>query len=171
MERFASKETVTVIEGRRSVRRLALSQLATTVVLIGYESARNDIVGIRALLEGSRAVLVLDESHYAKNYGSLSSITPRHFANLAECRWLLTGTPITNSPVDTYAQICLVSNDRPLGSYGAFVTKFGHRQIDDARLNALSDSIRPYVLRRVKEECIDLTSKSFRDIVVELPAW
>ena len=171
VERFASDETVSVIEGRRSTRRQTLSRLATSIVLIGYESARNDVVGIRALLQRSAAVLVLDESHYTKNYHSLNSIAARHFADLVEHRWLLTGTPITNSPIDIYAQVCLVSDNRPLGSYAAFVAKFGYRQVDDAKLNLLADMVRPYTLRKVKEECIDLPSKSFRDIVVELPAW
>lgn len=169
--RFANEETVCIIEGDRNARRKMLSRLEASVVLIGYESARNDVVGLRGLLARSRPVLVLDESHNIKNYRSLNATAARHFADLAEYRWLLTGTPITNTPADIYSQICVVSNERPLGSYPAFLARFGNQDLDNASIDLLAEAIRPYVLRKVKEDCLDLPEKSFRDVVVELPTW
>ena len=95
LERFAPDLDVDLIEGARPERRSMLGRTVAAVILVNYESARNEITSIRALLARRDTVLVLDESHYIKNFRSLNSIAAQHFAPLSEYRWLLTGTPVT----------------------------------------------------------------------------
>ena len=58
ISRFAPELTVTIIEGAARDRRHLLGTAATDVVVMGYESARNDITSLRALLARGRAVAV-----------------------------------------------------------------------------------------------------------------
>src|SRR5262245_36722498 len=101
--RFAPDLTVEIIEGSALVRRRALGAAAAMVVITSYETARTEISGVLGLLKRRRTVLVLDESHAVKNRRSLTSIAAQHYAPACDYRWLLSGTPVTNTAVDLYA--------------------------------------------------------------------
>ncbi len=166
--KFAPALDLTIVEGTRAERRRLLASIKTRVVIISYETARAEVTGILALLEREPTALVLDESHAAKNKESLTSIAARHFAPLATHRWLLSGTPVTNSPSDLYTQLEIVApNERPLGTLDGFLSEV----CNDARRVAISKRLAPFLLRRTKEECLDLPDKTFVDLRVELPAW
>jgi SNF2 family DNA or RNA helicase len=168
---FAPQATTQVIDGSRKERRRAFSGSRASVLITNYEAARTDILAIRALLERRRAVLVLDESHYVKNFRSLNSIAARHFAPFTEYRWLLSGTPVTNSVADIYPQLCLVAGERAFGSAKAFEARYASAATSEETRSALVGKIQPYLLRRTKDECLDLPEKTFIDVHVELPAW
>lgn len=161
---------VTIVSGGPMQRRALLTGRADAY-LINYESARNEIVAIQAVMRRSRAVLVLDESHTVKNMRSLNSIAARHFAPLTDYRWLLSGTPIPNAATDVYAQLVIVGAAEALGSFEGFVTRFGNAGEGAEQRAALAERISPYLLRRTKEQCLDLPDKTFVDIEVDLPAW
>jgi len=141
-----------------------------SVLIINYEAARNEITGISAALGRTRCALALDESHNVKNLRSLNSIATKHFAPLAEYRWLLSGTPVTNRPIDIYSQITVVDPHHSLGTPEVFELNFGDAGSSNQR-HKLNDIIQPYMLRRTKKECLTLPPKTFIDIHVELPAW
>lgn len=168
---FAPELSTQIVDGTRQHRRYALSNTSAKVVITNYEAARGDILSIRAFLERRKCVLVLDESHYVKNCRSLNSIAAHHFAPFSEYRWLLSGTPITNSPADIYPQLCLVAGERAFGSAKAFEAKYASATTSAETRAALAGKIQPYILRRTKEECLDLPEKTFIDVNVELPAW
>jgi SNF2 family DNA or RNA helicase len=170
IELYAPGTSTLIVEGPARARRESTAQASATVVIIGYESARKDITAVRALLTQRRGVLVLDESHYAKNTASLTATAAEYFASLSAYRWLLTGTPVTNSVADLYSQITIVANSRALGSLAAFTATYGGAN-GSARHAQLADRVKPYLLRRTKDECLDLPDKTFVDIRVELPAW
>lgn len=171
LRRFAPDLSVDLIQGARRERRARLGQTNATAILVNYESARNEIASIRALLARRRTVFVLDESHYIKNYRSLNSIAAQHFAPLAEYRWLLTGTPVTNRPTDIYPQICVAAAGEPFGSHGAFEARYGSTDSSVTERESLAERIQPFLLRRTKEECLDLPPKLFVDVAVDLPPW
>lgn len=171
LARFAPGLSSEIVRGTARERRERLSFTTADVVIINYEAARNEIISIQALLKRNRAVLVLDESHMAKNRSSLTSIASRHFARLAPFRWLLTGTPIPNSPEDIFAQVELVAAGSPLGSFGAFCERFADAGTSPAQQEALAEEVEPFLLRRRKEDCLDLPEKTFVDLHVPLPAW
>lgn len=160
-----------VIDGGRQQRRKALAVSRAKALIINYEAARSDILAIRALLERRKAALVLDESHYVKNFRSLNSIAACHFAPFTEYRWLLSGTPVTNSAADIYPQLCLVAGERAFGSAKAFEAKYASASTSPEMRSELAGRIQPYLLRRTKDECLDLPEKTFIDVNVELPLW
>lgn len=169
--RFAPELRVDLVEGTLAEKRSLLRHTDAAAILVNYESARNLITSIRALLARRRIVLVLDESHYIKNFRSLNSIAAQHFAPLSEYRWLLTGTPVTNHAIDIYPQICVVAAGEPFGSYASFEAMYGGKDPGERTRKSLAGKIRSFLLRRTKEECLDLPPKLFVDVTVELPQW
>jgi len=171
VERYAPGLSTLIIEGPAWERRHAIGSARQHVVIIGYESARKDVTAVRALLARRRGVLVLDESHFVKNTASLTATAAGHFAPLTPYRWLLSGTPVTNSPKDLFSQISIVADGRPLGSLASFTATYGTVSEQPERQKALADRVAPYLMRRTKEQCLDLPEKTFVDIQVELPDW
>jgi SNF2 family DNA or RNA helicase len=167
LAKFAPELSSTIVEGSASVRRAQLSSISCDVAIISYETARSETSGVLAFLSRQPTVLVLDESHSAKNRKSLTTIAARHFASAAAFRWLLSGTPITNSVGDIHSQIGLVEPKNPLGSYDSFVAVYG----EPTAAKALAAKIAPYVLRRTKAQCLDLPEKTFCDLTIALPDW
>ena len=165
--RFAPGVEVGIVEGPARSRRRELARIATPVVVVSYETARAEVAGVLALLARRRTALVLDESHAVKNRASLTSTAARHFAPRCEYRWLLTGTPVTNTAADLHTQIAVVAAGEPLGTLESFVASYG----DGERLDVLRARVAPYVLRRTKDECLDLPAKTFVDMRIELPPW
>lgn len=165
--KFAPGLQASIVEGAAKARRELLSNVRTPVVIMSYETARAEMAGVLAVTGRSRCVLVLDESHWVKNRQSLTSTAARQFAPRCEYRWLLSGTPVTNTAADLHTQVSIVAAGRPLGSLESFMAEYGDARTPD-RLHA---RVAPYVLRRTKDECLDLPEKTFVDIHVELPAW
>jgi len=165
--RFNPAMSVEIIAGRPRDRRAALVRTRAAVVMVSYETARGEVPAVLALLARVRAVLVLDESHAVKNRASLTSVAAQHFAPRCAYRWLLSGTPVTNTAADLYTQVGIIAAGSPLGTFESFVSSFS----DPRRAEALRERVAPYVLRRTKAECLDLPEKTFTDILVELPAW
>ena len=169
--RFAPAWRVRTVDGPGRDRRAGFASADEEVVIVNYEAARADIAPVRAMMRRLRPVLVLDESHHVKNHRSLTSIAARQFAPLAECRWLLTGTPVTNSPSDIHAQLSVVADVNPLGPYDVFMLDYGDSGTNRHKQKKLAELLKPYVLRRTKQECLSLPSKSFVDLSVPLPGW
>lgn len=170
LARFAPDLDAEVIEGSAKKRRERFSSTAAAVVITSYETARAEVPAILALLGRAETVLVFDESHATKNWRSYTSTAARHFAPRCRYRWLLTGTPVTNSPADLYTQIEIITaGARPLGSMEAFVADMENGS--PARRDELARRASAYLLRRTKEQCLDLPDKTFADLRIELPPW
>lgn len=167
-EKFAPEVSVDVAEGTPRSRRTTFRGSRAQVIVTSYETARAETTALLALAQRQRTVLVLDESHAAKNWHSLTSTAARTIAPYCEFRWLLSGTPVTNTATDIFTQVEIIAPGRGLlGSLESFKARL------DADPNATfaRDVIDRLVLRRTKEECLDLPDKSFTDVIVELPAW
>jgi SNF2 family DNA or RNA helicase len=165
--KFAPNIATAIIAGPPKVRRRALAEVIVPAAIISYETARAEISGVLALLGRRRTILVLDESHAVKNRLSLTSIAVQHFAPRCEFRWLLTGTPVTNAAADLYTQVNLVATAKPLGNFDSFMASYAEGE----QVQALRLRVAPYVLRRTKAECLDLPTKTYTDIEVDLPDW
>lgn len=166
ISRFAPELSIAIIEGAPRQRRIQFNETSADVVVTSYETARAEITAILALIGRRPTALVLDESHSAKTWRSLTSTAARHFAPHCAYRWLLSGTPVTNSPADLYTQVeILAPGERRLGSMEGFIAT---AQTDPAAARA---AVEPLVLRRTKEQCLDLPEKTFVNIRVELPDW
>lgn len=166
--KFAPELSVVIAEGKPRERRKIFAQAKAAVVVTSYETSRTEVTAILAFLQRRRTTLVLDESHAAKNWKSLTSTAARHFSPHCDFRWLLSGTPVTNTPSDLYTQVeILAPGEHPLGSMESFLATIDYDP-DAEFVRQVFDRL---ILRRTKEECLDLPSKSFIDLRVDLPAW
>lgn len=166
--KFAPGVTVEIAEGTPKERRRTFANSTAAVVVTSYETARVEVTAVLSLVDRSRTVLVLDESHAAKNWQSLTSTSMRHFSPRCEYRWLLSGTPVTNTPADLHTQIEIIApGEHALGSLESFLA----RVEEDPSAAFAKPVLDRLVLRRTKEECLDLPDKTFTDVIVELPSW
>ena len=132
-------------------------------------------------LRSHKTLMAIDESTTiktptAKRTKSITALGP-----LAKYRRILTGSPVTKSPLDLYSQ-CKFLHEDLLGfqsfysfrnRYAHMVTRnFGGRQVQIVgsykRLDELSDSLKNFSYRVLKEDCLDLPEKIYTRRIVEL---
>lgn len=168
IDRFADGVTCAIAEGTPARRKAVFAESKARVLITSYETARTEHRAITAFLKRQRTALTLDESHATKNWHSLTSTSARFFAPFARFRWLLSGTPVTNKATDLYTQFEIIAPGKNiLGSLEAFIAQAEK----DPTAGFARDEINRFVLRRTKDECLDLPAKSFVDILVDLPPW
>lgn len=166
--KFAPFVSVEVAEGHPAKRRAVFSESRARVIITSYETARSETTALLALAQRQRTVLVLDESHAAKNWRSLTSTAARTVAPYCKFRWLLSGTPVTNTATDIFTQIDIIEPGRRLlGSLESFTARLE----EDPGASFAKDVIDQLVLRRTKDQCLDLPEKSFIDVHIELQPW
>jgi SNF2 family DNA or RNA helicase len=166
--KFAPTVSVDIAEGAPRRRRAKFRESRARVIITSYETARTETTALLALAQRQRTVLVLDESHAAKNWKSQTSTAARTVAPYCDFRWLLSGTPVTNTATDLFTQVEIIE---PGGGSLGSLELFTARLEDDPAASFAKDVIDRLVLRRTKEQCLDLPEKSYVDVRVELPSW
>ncbi len=119
------------------------------IILTSYGTVRNDFDLLKDI---EFFYVILDESQYIKNPGSKTYQTITQLK--AKNRLVLTGTPIENSLSDLWAQINFV-NKGLLGNLAYFKREFItpiEKKNDPDQQQKLQTLIRPFVLRRTKEQ-------------------
>ena len=166
--KLAPTLSVDIAEGPPKRRRAIFRESRKRVVITSYESAGAETTTLLALAQRQRTVLVLDESHAVKNWRSQTSAAARTVAPHCPFRWLLSGTPVTNTATDLFTQVEIIEpGRRALGSLESFTARLE----EDPEASFAKQVIERLVLRRTKEQCLDLPEKSFVDVRVELPPW
>ena len=140
-----------------SVLPQSLFTCSTDVVIINYEKLLNDSV-MGSLRSSQWNIVLADEGHRMKNRRSKTSergnLIPSRY------RWLLTGTPILNTPDDLYNLLHWIRPDIIGESYWQFVslfclvdeTRFGRKIIGythDKDMRLLLDMILSWTMIRV----------------------
>jgi SNF2 family DNA or RNA helicase len=148
VEKFCPHLKVLLFQGTQ--RRELLKQFEYfDLVLTTYGTLRNDI----DQLEKQRfECIVLDESQAIKNPDSKVSQAARRLDG--RLRLVLTGTPIENSLSDLWSQMAF-ANPGLLGQLAHFKQYFSvpiEKHNDDDRRQRLKKLIRPFILRRTKQE-------------------
>jgi SNF2 family DNA or RNA helicase len=133
-----------------------------------------------------KSLIGIDESTTIKNPTAKRTKSILKIGNLASYRRILTGSPVTKSPLDLYSQ-CEFLDPWHLGHasyysfrsrYAKMVTRnFGGRQVQIVdpynsyrRLDELAEVINKFSYRVLKEDCLDLPPKVFTKRIVELTA-
>jgi SNF2 family DNA or RNA helicase len=132
-------------------------------------------------LNSHKTLMAVDESTTIKTPSAKRTKSILALSKLAVYRRILTGSPITKSPLDLYTQ-CGFLNEDLLGfsSYYAFRSRYAHmiernfggRRVQIVksyqRLDELSKLIEPFSYRVLKEDCLDLPEKIFIRREIEL---
>jgi len=118
-----------------------------------------------------KTFLVVDESTAVKNHKANRTKNLLKSSGKSAYKFILTGSPVTNSPLDLYSQMAVLGLD--FGNFYAFKNRyavlhrqsFGGRPFDKVvgfqRLDELSDRIQPLSSRLLKADCLDLPDKIY----------
>ena len=132
-------------------------------------------------LNVKKALFAIDESTTIKNPGAKRTKNIISLSKLGKYRRILTGSPVTKSPLDLYKQ-CEFLDPWLLGhqSYYTFRTRYaimrsanfngrsvqivvGYKHLDE-----LAEKLKPFSYRVLKDDCLDLPPKTFMKRVIQL---
>lgn len=128
-----------------------------------------------AFIKNRRAIITVDESTTIKNYKAQRSKHILALSRSAKYKRILTGTPITKSPLDLFSQ-CLFLGNEHLGHTSFFsfrnryavmeAKKFGQRSFNQVvgfqRMDELTEKLSKFSSRLTKDECLDLPDKIYQ---------
>jgi SNF2 family DNA or RNA helicase len=144
-------------------------------------STKNGVTFANKFLSCHETLMAIDESTTIKNPDAIRTRSIVQLGKSAKYRRILTGSPVTKSPLDLYKQ-CEFLNEGLLDytSYYAFKTRysvlrtanFGGRSVQIVvgykNLDELSQRIEQFSYRVLKEDCLDLPSYSFTKRIIQL---
>ena len=141
---------------------------------------------LRTCVQNGRVLFVIDESQRIKTPGAKRTQFLVNLARHAEFRRILSGSPITQSPLDLYAQ-CKFLEPTMTGysNYTAFRNHFA--EIEQRRTGSnkrgffeqvtgykniaeLERKVAPHCFRVMKNDCLDLPDKVYEKVYVEMTA-
>lgn len=144
---------------------------------------------LQAIMSWRPEALVIDESQRLKNPQAARTKMAIHLADLAEHRYILSGTPVLNSPMDIWSQYRILdkgetfqdATGQPLNFYAfraryfvdvnAAMPKHIHfpKWVErEGILNDLNKLIYQKAMRVMKSECLDLPPLVYEQISVEM---
>ena len=129
-----------------------------------------------------KAITIIDESTTIKNHKAIRTSNVLKLGSFSKYRRILTGSPVTKSPLDLYTQ-CDFLNTSHLGfsSYYTFRNRYcvTHRlDLGNGRyteipkyyvhVDELEEKLKKFSFRVTKDECLDLPPKQYAKRYVEL---
>jgi len=129
-----------------------------------------------------KTLMIVDESTIIKTPKALQTKSAIYLGSLCRYRRILTGTPITQGPLDFFSQCkFLERNSIPYSSFTAFRNNFARQRqvvlnsgkrfnqiIGYQNLDQLSGLVKPFSDRILKSECLDLPQKLYQQRAVPL---
>ncbi|GAB3025085.1 hypothetical protein GCM10027051_32230 [Niabella terrae] len=147
-EKFAPGISSQVLHGNNRDKE-AIHQPGTQVYITSYGTMRQDIDILQNLVWET---IVLDESHNIKN--PQAQTTRAAWQLTAKTKIILSGTPIMNSTADLHSQLHFLMPGL-LGSPEFFKREYAipiEQQANEEKAAVLQKLIRPFLLRRTKEQ-------------------
>ena len=144
-------------------------------------STRKGVEFAEKFLLSHNTLMAIDESTTIKNPGAKRTKAIVKLGEMAKYRRILTGSPVTKSPLDLYKQ-CEFLDPWLLGhsSYYSFRTRyaimksanFNGRSVQIVvgykNLAELSEKLKGFSYRVLKDDCLDLPAKTFMKRVIQL---
>lgn len=136
---------------------------------------------VKKFLKFHKCMMTVDESTTIKNWKAQRTKALNDLGHLAKYRRILTGTPITQSPLDLYSQFnflkpgCLGSTN-----YYGFRNQYAilkkryingksfHEVIGYQRLEDLQEKMKSISFRALKKDCLDLPDKIYQVRYVQM---
>ena len=165
IENYTEKE-VSIIEGKKWE--------PSEYTIINYDILKNfhdpKLPDKSDILNYGFDLVVMDEAHYIQNVKAARTKIGNDIAKKIGKVWLLTGTPMTSRPMNYYNLLNLV--DSPVAdNWMAYAIRYcagyqfnvGAKKVWNvtgaSNLEELRDRTKPQVLRRLKEDILDLPEK------------
>ena len=168
------------------------------IVIVNYDILKNfyDIKNPNDSVIGqiNFDLIILDEAHMVSNSQAARTKIINSFTKKAKYLWLLTGTPMTNRPINYYNLLNLIES--PVAqNWMAYAIRYcegyqfraGNRKIWNvngaSNLEELRERTSVQILRRLKDEVLDLpdkiitpiylktTSKEYKELMGEYYEW
>ena len=149
-------------------------QLSVLIMNIEALSTPRGVDFARSFIFSGSCFMVVDESTTIKNHSARRTKNIMKIANLAKYRRIMTGSPVTKSPLDLYSQIQFLGpwvleqsnyyafraryaiiQQRSVGSH-SFQHVMGYQRLDE-----LTAILREFSTRILKSECLDLPDKLY----------
>ncbi|MGB2161682.1 MAG: DEAD/DEAH box helicase [Gammaproteobacteria bacterium] len=144
-------------------------------------STKKGLMYAYQFLNSHRTMIAIDESTTIKNPSAKRTKAILELSKHSKYRRILTGSPVTKSPLDLFTQ-CYFLDPYLLdqSSYYAFRVRYAKmrsinvsgRQIQIVvgyrNLGELSEKLRPFSYRCLKDDCFDLPKKTYMKRIIEL---
>ena len=133
-------------------------------------------------MRSGNRMIVVDESTIIKTPKALQTKAALYLASLSKYRRILTGTPITQGPLDFFSQCKFLDKDSiPFTSFTAFRNTFAverqvvlnsgkrfNQVVGYTKLGYLREIIQPFTDRILKKDCLDLPEKLYQQVAVPM---
>tara|TARA_R110000803_G_scaffold51154_5_gene105886 strand:+ start:92 stop:1543 length:1452 start_codon:yes stop_codon:yes gene_type:complete len=133
------------------------------------------------LQKNGNSFMCIDESTCIKNPKAMVTKAVQKLGSLADRRFILTGTPMTQGPLDLFSQ-CKFLHDGalPYRTFTAFKAAFAIQETRYAGMRSfqhitgyknlphLTDIMKPFSLRLLKKDCLDLPEKIWQTQYIPL---
>jgi len=176
-----SKDTITIIDGKKWLD--GKYTIINYDILKNFHSLKQTNENNRTIIDSKFDLIIVDEAHYISNTKAQRTKIANEIINYSERAWLLSGTPMTSRPINYYNLLKLV-NSRVSINWIGYVTRYcdgkqfrgpGGRKIwnvsGSSNLEELRDRTKNKVLRRLKEEVVNLPDKIITPIYLELSSY
>lgn len=171
-----SDKSVYIAEGKNFSTEHDFVIINYDIIKNFHETKKNG----KSLIEDANFDLVIvDEAHYIKNAQAQRTKLINDLVKKVDRLWLLTGTPMTSRPIDYYNLLSLV--DSPVAkNWMAYVIRYcagyqfkaGFRKVwnvmGSSNLEELRDRTSATILRRLKENVLDLPDKIITPVYLKL---
>ena len=153
-------------------------------ILIMNVEALSTVKGVKfayKFLSSHKTLMVIDESTTIKNPKAKRTKNIIKLSKFAKYRRILTGSPVTRNPLDLYSQ-CEFLSPWHLESQSFYsfrnryaemkTMNFGGRSVQVVafykNLGELSEKLKPFSYRVLKEDCLDLPPKIYMKRIIQL---
>ena len=161
-----------IVKGTKQ-KRLKILDSAVQSFVINYEGLLS--IGSSEIWK-SFDMVILDESSRVKNHeAKRTKLIIKAFKD-TKCKYILSGTPITQSPMDIYSQFNFLDiNFLGHASFYSFRGMYavmggfgGYQIIRYKQLDDLKDRLNRHSIQLKKEDCLDLPEKIYQKRIVEM---
>ena len=170
-------------EKKLAIFNKAIASDPQQIIILNYETVLSPKM-VDALTKWAPEVMVLDESHYVKNYKAKRSKIIHQLGMNCLHRYIMSGTPMTNSLTDIFMQYKILDNGATFGtnyftfqrtymydenaSWSHLLKHFPKWRPRPEMLEVLQAKIYSKAIRVTKDECLDLPPRIQQVYEVEL---
>jgi SNF2 family DNA or RNA helicase len=168
----------------QALRESALEHTIDLIILVMNVEAFSTIKGSKfagRFIMNKRALFAVDESTTIKSPRAKRTKNIVRLSKYAEYRRILTGSPVTRSPLDLYTQCEFLDPELlGFGSYYSFRSRYAEmvnmtsggrtfKQVTGYKnLEELTENLKSFSSRILKKECLDLPDKIYMTRKIEL---